>query len=130
MEFPIPQPYQTDILRQYAQNLSRHPVIKSEVEAFLRDSEETFALCVKYLYGHMAVQDLLSFPVETFAGYVRATLAAIQQIDYLKTVPPEVFFPYVLYHRVNSEYADNSRGYLLETLLPHVRGKTMEQARG
>ena len=128
LEFPITPPYKADILRQYDRNLSRYPVVKAEVDAFLQKKDETFTLCLQYLYGHMAAQDVLSFPVALFACYARATLEAFRQLDYLKTVPPEIFFPYVLYHRVNSECLDDSRGYLMEELLPHVQQKTMAQA--
>ena len=116
------------ILRQYEANVSRYPRIREEVETFLQGRGEAFSLCLKYLYGHMAAQDALSAPVEVLAGYVQATLDACRQLDHLKTIPPEIFFPYVLYHRVNSECLDNSRGFLLTELLPHVRGKSMEQA--
>ena len=128
MVFPIATQYQADILRQYDKNMSRYPVIRSEVETFLQDKEETFALCLKYLYGHMAAQDVLSTPVAVFAGYVVAALQALAQIDYVRAIPAEIFFPYVLYHRVNSECLDGSRTFLLTELLPHVQGKTMEQA--
>ena len=47
MVFPIATQYQADILRQYDKNMSRYPVIKAEVETFLQDKEETFALCLK-----------------------------------------------------------------------------------
>ena len=128
MVFPITPQYEAAILRQYEGNISRYPLIKEEVELFLRDKEGTFSLCLKYLYGHMAAQDVLSFSPEDFAGYVRATLQALAQIGYLQAVPPEIFFPYVLHHRVNSECLDDSRSFLLTELLPHVLGKTMEQA--
>ena len=128
MEFSIAPQYQAVITRQYERNLSRYPVIKEKADAFLQNKDKNFSLYLKYLYGHMAAQDILSFPIEMFAGYVEATLEALEQIDYLQTVPPELFFPYVLYHRVNSECLDDSRGFLLTELLPYVQGKTMEQA--
>ena len=128
MVFPIDPSLKAAILRQYDNNLSRYPVIRAEADAFLQDKEEDFSLCLQYLYGHMAAQDVLSIAVTDLAGYVSATLEACRQIRYLKTVPPEVFFPYVLYHRVNSERADASRGFLLKELLPLTQGKTMEQA--
>ncbi len=128
MVFPIPHEYKTAILRQYHKNISRYPVICAEVEAFLEGKEEDFSLCLQYLYGHMAAQDVLSTPVEVFSDYVQATLKACHTLPYTRNVPPEIFFPYVLYHRVNSECLDNSRGYLLTELLPYVQGKSMEQA--
>ena len=116
------------LLRQYQQNLSRYPKVKEEVDTFLRDKEASFVLCMAYLYGHMAAQDVLSQPVDLFAGYARATLEASAQLAYVKNIPPEIFFPYVLQHRVNSECLDDSRVYLLEQLRPYVQGKTMAEA--
>ena len=128
MVFPVSSQYMVAISEQYEKNLSRYPLIKSEVDAFLQEQDDNFSLCLQYLYGHMAAQDVLSFPTDLFAGYVRATLQACRQLDYLKNVPEEIFFPYVLYHRVNSECLDDSRAPLLTELLPHVQGKSMEQA--
>ena len=128
MVFPIPPQFSAAIERQYNKNMARYPSVRKEVEAFLQGKEESFTLCLKYLYGHMSAQDILSQDVERFASYARATLEAYRQIDYLNTVPADIFFPYVLYHRVNSECLDDSRGYLLEQLLPFVQGKTLVQA--
>ena len=128
MEFPMTAQYKAAILQQYHINISRYPVIQQEAETFLQGKGESFALCLRYLYGHMAAQDVLSIPPEVLGSYVNATLEALEKIDYCKTVPAEIFFPYVLYHRVNSEYADGSRSFLLKELLPHVQGKSMEQA--
>lgn len=128
MNFPISPQDKASILREYERNMARYPLIRKEAEAFLEGKEETFSLCLKYLYGHMAAQDVLSASPDVLAGYVWATLEAIAQLEYTKAIPAEVFFPYVLYHRVNSENLDGSRGFLMEELLPHVRGKSLEQA--
>ena len=128
MDFSLTPQYEAAILRQYQQNITAYPLAQKEVEAYLQTADASQAICLKYLYGHMAAQDVLSFPVTLFAAYVKATLDACRQLEYLKTIPPEIFFPYVLQHRVNSECLDDSRGFLLRELLPHVRGKSMEQA--
>ena len=128
MVFPIAPSYMRAIQAQYEHNLSRYPRVKGEADAFLQGKEATFSLCLQYLYGHMAAQDVLSFSPEVFGSYVRATLDAAGQIPYMRTIPAEIFFPYVLYHRVNSECLDSSRGVLLAALAPHIRGKSMEQA--
>ena len=128
MVFPVAPPYKTAIVQQYDFHLSHYPIVYQETAEYLKDKDEDFCLCMQYLYGHMAPQDVLSFPADVFGGFVEATLQAYRKLDYLKTVPAEIFFPYVLYHRVNSECLDNSRGVLLTELLPYVQGKTMEQA--
>lgn len=116
------------ILAQFEQNMARYPLAKAEVEAFLQDQGEDFCLFMRYLYGHMPAQDVLSAEVSVIAGFARATLDAAEKLDYVNNIPPEIFFPYVLHHRVNSECLEDCRGYLLEQLLPYVAGKTMEQA--
>ena len=128
MTFPLHPAHEAAIVRQYENHMARYPMIYQEVEAFLQGKNPVFCLCMKYLYGHMAAQDVLSVSPEVFGSYINSTLSAMDRLDYLKTVPPEIFFPYVLYHRVNSEYADGSRGFLMGKLLPHVRGTSMEQA--
>ena len=128
MTFPISPAEHTAIVRQYEINMVRYPILHSEVDGFLQNLEQPQRLCLQYLYGHMAAADLLSTSVEVLHGYVQATLQACRQIDYVKTIPADIFFPYVLYHRVNSEHLDASRSLLLSRLLPYVQGKTMEQA--
>ena len=128
MTFPISPEDSVAIVRQYQENIARYPIICREVETFLQQQDETVRLCLQYLYGHMAAQDVLSAPVEVLATYAQATLQACRQIDYLQDIPAEIFFPYVLYHRVNSECLDDSRSFLLMQLLPYVQGKTMAEA--
>ena len=128
MGFAVLPQHRRKILQQYEENMARYPRKREEVEAFLQGREENFCLCLQYLYGHLPAVDMVSFPVELLAGYVEAALAAYEAIGYVKTVPQELFFSYVLWHRVNSECLDGSRGALLAQLLPHVQGKTMEQA--
>ncbi len=128
MAFTVRPELKTRILQQYDLNMIHYPKKREEVEAFLQGREEAICLCLRFLYGHLPANDLLSFPVQMLAGYAEASLEAYEIIDYIKTIPQELFFTYVLYHRVNSECLDGSRGFLMATLLPHVQGKTMAQA--
>ena len=125
---PMNHKVKATILCQYEANMSLYPQKKREVGAFLQGREDWFRLCLQYLYGHMPASDVLSFPVEMMADFVEATLRAWESIDYVKTIPAEIFFPYVLHHRVNSECLEDSRGVLMEKILPYVQGKTMMQA--
>ena len=113
---------------QYETNMALYPIAKGEVDGFLQGKPEDFGLYLRYLYGHMAAQDVLSAEIGVIAGFAKATLEAAEKIAYMKTIPAEIFFPYVLYHRVNSECLEDCRGYLLRQLLPLVAGKSMEQA--
>ena len=128
MAFVVLPQLKTKILEQYESNMATYPQKKGEVEAFLQDQNETFSLCLKFLYGHLPVIDVVSFSVAQIAGYVAASLAAYETIDYVRTIPQDIFFSYVLSHRVNSECLDGSRGVLMAEILPHVQGKTMTEA--
>ena len=128
MDFTVLPRLRLQILQEYRENMERYPLKREEVERFLSDWEEPFGLCLRFLYGHMPPQDVLSVPVETMADYVRASLKAWTGLDYTKTVPQEMFFAYVLHHRVNSEQIDGSRSVLFEALQPLVLGKTMTEA--
>ncbi len=128
MELVISSQWKEAILRQYEANMARYPRQKREVEAFLQGKAENFRLCLQYLYGHLHSNDMLSQPAAVLAGFVEATLGAYEELAYMQTIPQEIFFPYVLYHRVNSECLDGSRGVLMAQILPLVRGKHMQDA--
>lgn len=128
MAFSVTQQMKTRILEQYDKNMACYPRQREAVDVFLRDKAEDYALCLRYLYGHLPVNDMVSFGVERLAGYVEATLAAYDTLEYMKGIPLEILFPYVLYHRVNSECLDGSRAALLAQILPYVQGKTLGEA--
>ena len=128
MVFSVLPQIKERILACYEHNMARYPKRKGEVDAYIKDREENFRLCLQYLYGHMPAHDVLSFPVEVLASFVEATLEAYESIPYMQAIPQEIFFPYVLFHRVNSECLDGSRGYLMGEMLPYVQNKSMEDA--
>lgn len=116
------------IHESYKANMARYPQKEQEVETYLSAKGGDLSLCLRYLYGHMPANDVLSFPVEMIAGYAEASLQAWETIDYVKTIPLEIYLPYVLHHRVNSECLDGSRGMLMAWIRPHIQGKDMRQA--
>lgn len=116
------------ILAQYERTMAAFPKKKSQVDSFLSTLSESKALCLQFLYGSMHPNDILSFPPERIFSYVKATLRAYAELSYVKTIPQEIFFPYVLSHRVNAEWLDFGRDWLLDQLLPFVQGKSMEEA--
>lgn len=128
MAFSVLPHIRQRILTAYETNMARYPKRKVELEAYLQGREEGFRLCLQYLYGHIPANDVLSFPADVLATFVEATLQAYEAIPYMQTIPQDIFFPYVLFHRVNSECLDGSRGYLMEKLLPYVKGKTIYDA--
>lgn len=128
MVFMVLPRLKTKILQQYAKNMALYPQKKEEVEAFLQEKDETFDLCLRYLYGHLPVNDVVSFSVAQLATYVEASLDVYEKLDYVRDIPQDIFFSYVLFHRVNSECLDCSRGVLMKEILPIVQGKSMEDA--
>ena len=128
MAFTVLSHLKEKISYSYEQNMVHYPHKRAEVEAFLRCKEESYALCLKFLYGHMHINDIVTFAPEQIGSYVSASLLAYDTFAYCKTIPQELFFAYVLQPRVNSEWLDESRTAMLEEIAPYVQGKTMQQA--
>ena len=128
MHFTVLPQLKEKILQQYANNMAQYPMQKELVEQWLQDKDETYALCLKFLYGHLPVIDVVSFAPEQIAGYVEASLEAYEQIPYVQQIPQDIFFSYVLSHRVNSECLDCSRSILKEQIQPLVLEKNMVDA--
>lgn len=80
------------------------------------------------LYAHLDCHDIPSVSTETMLSYVRATLRAGQLLSYTRQVPEELYAPYVLNPRVNNEWLDGSREWLLEKLYPRVKDLGMMAA--
>ena len=113
---------------RFEANLQAYPAKRREVEDYLRRCDGDTALCLRALYGHMHVNDLVTYAVAEIDAYVQATLRARDALPYLQTLPEDLFLAYVLPPRVNNENLDLSRGQLFEALLPLVQGKTMTEA--
>lgn len=128
MAFTIIPALKDKILLQYEKNIALYPRKREEVEHWLQDKDECCGLCLKFLYGHASMIDIVSFPVDTIGSYVTASLLAYDQIPYIRTIPQDVFLSYVLCHRVNNECLDGSRSILYHEILPHIRGKNMYDA--
>ena len=128
MPFVVQENLKEKILQQYHRNMSQYPQKQVEVEQWLSDKSACHSLCLKFLYGHMPFIDIVSFSVETIAGYVTAALQAYEQIPYVRTIPQDIFLTYVVSHRVNSECLDGSRPTLMEMIKPQVMDKSMQEA--
>lgn len=117
------------IEKQYEKSMERCPGRKKEADAWLESASEEEAVCLKFLYAYMHPGDLISYGIETYVSYVKATLAMYETVSYAQQVPAELFFTYVLCARVNNEDLDGSRSWLFEQLGPRVKDKkTMTEA--
>lgn len=112
----------------FARNMALYPTQREEVLRYCAALTADRRTCLKFLYSCIHVNDLVSYPVSLFDGYVRASLAAYEAIDYAKTVPEELFLTFVLPARINNENLDGSRARLMQELLPRIDGKTMAEA--
>ncbi len=65
--------------------------------------DEKSQILIKYLYSYMPVSDAVNYDFETFLDYVRHSLFLLENYDYVKELPDEIFLEYVLFHRVNDE---------------------------
>ncbi|MBR4972033.1 MAG: hypothetical protein IKY59_03580, partial [Oscillospiraceae bacterium] len=63
MMFSVQPQMRAKIIQQYKEYMASYPQKQEEVEAFLQGKAESYCLCLQFLYGHMPVNDILSFPV-------------------------------------------------------------------
>jgi len=114
---------------QYEKAMAAYPQKKTEVEAWLADKSSDEAVCLKFMYGYMPLNDIISYDVEVIASYAKVTLEMYEEIPYAKNVPEELFLTYVLSYRVNNENLDQSRSWLFSEIGPRVKDKkTMVEA--
>ena len=91
------------------------PKIMQEIEAkishFLLTSAnyqievepENLRCALQYLYIAMPLSDRVSYPFETYLDYAIRGVHLRENRSYVQALPEELFFPYVLFHRVNEE---------------------------
>ena len=100
---------------------TEYPLIWQELSATLETAAPQEQQDLLLLYEQLDCRDLLGAAPETMLGYVRASRKARQLLSYTGQVPEELYGPYVLAPRVNNEWPDGSREWLLEALYPRVR---------
>ncbi len=116
------------IQERYDTALKKYPCKREEVESWLKDKPEEFVLCMKSIYGHLHINDLISRDPELFDIYITSALRAYESIPYAGEVPTEIFLSYVLPPRVNNEWLDGSREYLQRELLPYIHPEDMTES--
>ena len=112
---------QTDIKTEY-------PFLRQALSATLDAATPGEREELLLLYRHLDCRDILGAAPETMLGYVRASRKARQLLSYTSRVPEELYAPYVLNPRVNNEWPDGSREWLLECLYPRVKDLDMMAA--
>lgn len=104
------------------------PTVWDEVDTFLSSFPEEEARLLQHLYAGLDCHDLPSVTPEQMISYVHASQKALLEIPYAAQVPENLFYDYVLPPRVNNEWLDGSREWLLKQLLPRVRDKDILSA--
>lgn len=107
---------------------TKYPYAWQELSATLETLNEQEQQDLLLLYAHLDCHDMPSVSPETMLSYVRASQQAKETLAYTADIPEELYAGFVLNPRVNNEWLDGSRGWLLEALYPRVKGLSMMDA--
>lgn len=100
---------------------TEYPLVWQELSATLKTANAQEQQDLLLLYAHLDCHDIPSVSPEDMLSYVRASRKARELLHYATEVPPQLYAGYVLNPRVNNEWPDGSRGWLLEQLYPQVK---------
>ena len=107
---------------------TNYPLAWQELSAALETANAQEQQDLLLLYAHLDCHDIPSVSPETMLSYVRASRKAKALLGYTGEVPHELYGPYVLSPRVNNEWPDGSREWLLDALYPRVKELDMLSA--
>ena len=94
LEFPM-------IMQEIAAKISRFLLTSKDYQLELEP--ENLRCALQYLYIAMPLSDRVSYPFETYLDYAIRGVYLRENRSYVQALPEELFFPYVLFHRVNEE---------------------------
>lgn len=118
---------QEKIETRYEEMLKYFGGKKEELQTKINALEEDTATAMKYLYGTMPLSDAANYPFETFLDYAEHGVWLWKNGKFSEMVPEEIFLPYVLYHRVNTEDISKCRKLFYRLMEGRVSGNTMEE---
>ena len=107
---------------------TKYPYVWQELSATLEAINEQEQQDLLLLYDHLDCHDIPSVSPETMLSYVRASRQAKEMLPYTVEVPEDLYAGFVLNPRVNNEWLDGSRSWLLEALYPRVKELSMMAA--
>ena len=107
---------------------TEYPLVWQELSATLKTADAQEQQDLLLLYAHLDCHDIPSVSPEDMLSYVRASRKARELLPYAAEVPAQLYAGYVLNPRVNNEWPDGSRNWLLEQLYPRVRTLDMMAA--
>lgn len=117
-----------DILSDYEKAMTAYPDRKAQVDEFAAGLPPAVRTALYYLYAFMPPADVITYDVTEIYSYVLAAGRILETIPYSRTVPADLFLPYVLHHRVNNENLDGCRSVFYEELFPRISGLGMKDA--
>lgn len=83
---------------------------------------------LEFLYAYMPLSDLADYNGQFYLDQVRAILKARAEMPWGKSIPEDVFLPFVLPLRVNNENLDAFRVVMYDELKKRVSGMSMYDA--
>ena len=108
--------------------MTMYPTKKTEVLDYAVGLSAAEQTALYYMYAFMPASDVISYGAAEIASYVEAAVMIYETIPYSRTVPAELFLAYVLFHRVNNEWADCCRIPFYKELYPRIQGLSMTEA--
>lgn len=94
LDFPM-------IMQEIEAKISR--LLLTSMEHQSKVEPENLRCALQYLYSNMPLSDRVSYPFETYLDYAIRGVYLRENRNYVQALPEELFFPYVLFHRVNEE---------------------------
>lgn len=114
--------------KQYNIAMNRCPKRMTEVNTIFKNLNETELTALKFTYGFMPISDVISYDVDLILSTIRQAVKTYETIDYVKSVPTELFLNYILFYRVNNENIENYREEFYNELFPLIQAKSMKEA--
>lgn len=124
--------FTAEIIRQIEDDFDaashRLEPFRSKIDATLRELNEMEALCMKFCWTNMPIQDLLSVSFQLVLKIVRHTLKLAEADVSVTNLPAEVFLSFLLFYRVNNEEIEFNRDVFYDALYPRIAGKSKKEA--
>ena len=83
---------------------------------------------MKFIYISMPLSDLANYDFDLFLSYARHAIFLMDNVDWVKEIPDDVFLNYVLYYRVNNENIEDCRKIFFDLIKDRIKNKSMMDA--
>lgn len=114
--------------RSFSEQCRRFPELFLAVRERLSEPDRNTAAAMRYLYASMPLSDAASYSFETFLDYALWGVRLRESKQAVRALPEELFFPYVLQHRVNEEEILPCRRLFGEALEKRLRERGVPEA--